>query len=368
MKIICLQENLKQSLNITQNIIGKNLILPILNNLLLKTEKGRLRISATNLEIGINTWTSGKIEKEGEVTCPAKILTNFISNLPNKKIEIEAKNNNILIKCDNYHANIKGLPADDFPIIPKIKDEIILEIETEKIKDSLEKVAGVAAFSELRPEITGVLFKFEKNNLKLAATDSFRLAEKNITELNLKSEFKQSLIIPQRTIQELIRILNEKKGNLKVILGSNQILFDLNEAQLISRLIEGQYPDYQQIIPKDFSIQIKTLREELINNIRLASIFSSKINDIKFSFRGSKLEILAQDPDVGENKSSLSIEREGKDDDLNIDFNYRYLLDGLSNIKTKEVFIGLNSESTPVVFKPVGEEEYLYVVMPIKTN
>jgi len=363
MKIICLQENLKNNLNIVQNIIGRNLTLPILNNLLLETENGRLKISATNLEIGINTWTSGKIEKEGSITCPAKIFYSFISNLPNKKIEINTKDNNLSIKCENYKANLKGLPADDFPLIPKIKEPALLEIDSVKLKEALSQIVGAAAVSESRPEISGIFFKFDKNNLVLAATDSFRLAEKIIFSAASKNN-NQDLIIPQRTIQELIRILGEKGEKVKIILGNNQVLFEMADSQLISRIIDGQYPDYQQIIPRDFSTKIEIEKEELLNSVRLAGFFSSKINDIKFVVRSGRLEIISHDPDLGENRSLLAPKIKGKD--LEINFNYRYILDGLSNIFSQKVFLGFNSSAQPVVIRPAEGNDYLYVAMPIK--
>jgi len=365
MKVTCLQENLKNNLNITQNIIGRNLTLPILNNLLLQTENNYLKISSTNLEIGINTWTTGKIEKNGSITCPAKILASLVNNLPNKKIELEVKNNTLIIKCENYKAIIKGLSAEDFPIIPKIKEPILGEIEINILRNSLSQVVSSAAISELRPEISGILFSFNKNNLKLVATDSFRLAEK-IIFINTKNELNKLLIIPQRTIQELIRILTEKDGLVKIISDGSQIMFELKDIQLISRLIDGQYPDYQQIIPNNFTTEAILEREQLLNIVRIASLFSSKINDIKFLLQSGKLEVLSEDQDLGENRSQLAGKIKGKN--LEVVFNYRYLLDGLTNINTKEIFLGLNTDAGPAAIKPVGEDNYLYIVMPIKTG
>lgn len=365
MKFSCLQENLKNHLNIAQNIIGKNLTLPILNNVLLETEGGRLRIASTNLEIGLKTWTPGKTERTGAITCPAKILAGFVNNLPNKKIELEAKNNMLTVKCENYRANIKGLPADDFPIIPKIKEEPILEISTHILRESLAQVVGMASLSESRPEITGVLFRFEKNDLRLVATDSFRLAEKVIFKTGKKNP-DQSLIIPQRTAQELIRILAERSDMVKMQLGSNQVLFDSGDTQLISRLIDGQYPDYQQIIPTSFATQAVLDKDEFVNLIRIAGLFSSKINDIKLVLQNNKIEVFSQDQDLGENKAHMAAELKGKG--LEVVFNYRYLLEGLANINAKQVFFGLNSVSSAGVFKPVGEDAYTFLVMPINST
>lgn len=366
MKIICLQENLKNSLNLTQNIIGRNLTLPILNNVLLTTEDGRLRISSTNLEIGINTWTAGKVERGGSITCPAKVLANFVNNLPNKKVELEAKNNTLIIKCDNFKAILNCLPADDFPIIPKIKEPSLIEINNNDFKEALVKVVGAASLSESRPEISGIFLKFEKRELRLAATDSFRLAEKIVSDPNRKSEEIKALIVPQRTIQEVIRILGEKSGETKVCLGDGQILFDGGEVQVISRLIDGQYPDYQQIIPREFSSQALIDRNDLLSVIRAAAVFSNKNNNIRFYLNDNELEVLAQDVDLGENKSQIKAQVKGKK--IEVNFNYRYLLDGLANINTKQVFLGLISDSNPAVLKPVGDESYIYLVMPIKNN
>ena len=373
MKITCLQENLKTSLNLVQNIVGKNLTLPILNNTLLETESGRLKISTTNLEIGITCWTPGKIEKEGKITIPAKILSNFINNIPNKKIELDVKNNILNIKCENYKATLKGLPADEFPIIPKIKEKPQIKIDGNILKNSLNQVAGMAAISESRPEISGILFKVEKNALKFVATDSFRLVEKNINKLNEVSKDNFEFIIPQRTSQELIRILSEKEeSEVKIALGLNQILFDLSDLQLVSRLIDGQYPDYKQIIPQDILFSAILNRDEFFNIIRVAGIFSSKINDIRINlnFQKNIIEVLSSDPDLGENKSQINADFSTKEKrkDLEINFNYRYILEGLNNIQTKKILFGVNSESMPAIIKPIGEEGYLYLVMPIRTT
>jgi len=366
MKIVCLQENLKKSLNITQNIIGKNLTLPILNNLLLKTDKGRLKISSTNLEIGINTWVSGKIEKEGEITCPAKILSNFINNLPNKKIELENKGNLLNIKCDNYRASLNCLSADDFPIIPQTKQEVVFGADSSYFRLAMSQVIGLSSLSESRPEITGIFMKIDKKDIKIAATDSFRLGEKIVFDIDKNNEDSYSLIIPQKTAQELVRILNEESGQLSIAVENNQIFFYLGETQIISRLIDGQYPDYQQIIPKNFNITAIADREEILNNIKIAGLFSAKSSIIKILLQANKFEILAQDPDLGENRSQ--IEAEIKGGPITVNLNYRFLIDGLNNIKTKKVFLGFNSDSSPVIIKPIGEDNYLYLIMPIKNN
>ncbi len=375
MKVICLQKNIKQALNITERIIGRNLTLPILNNLLLISEGNKLKISSTNLEIGINCWVNGKIVEKGGITVPARLISGFIGNLPNKKIKMKVKENQLELKCEKFKANLKGIKADDFPIIPKIKDKPLIKIKGGLLKNGLSQVVEMSALSESRPEISGIFVNFEKGSIKMAATDSFRLAEKNLeTEGSVSKINKQSIIIPQRTISELIRILGEKDligdesdQDVEIILSNNQILFDLGYCQVISRLIEGKYPDYQQIIPNSFKTQTVVSREELIKNIKIASLFSGKINDVKITFNPQKssIEILSKDVDVGENKSKIEAEINGEEE-VEVVFDYNYLLGGLNNIFSDKVFFGLNSSTGPSVIRPVGDISYTYVVMPIK--
>jgi len=370
MKIVCLQENLKNGLNIVQNIIGKNLTLPILNNILLSTDKKQLKLSTTDLEMAITNHVSCKIEKEGDITIPAKILVNFINNLPNKKIEINIKNNTANIKCENYKSSIKGLDTKDFPIIPKIKNEPILEIDSIKFKDALDQVINFASFSDIRPEITGVYFDFSSSKkIKLVTTDSFRLGEKIINLKNNKTKEIniKSIIIPYKTAQELIRIItNEEGGVIKINIDNNQALFELPKIQIVSKLIEGSYPNYQQLISDQFETTISIDREEFIKAIKLSSFFSSKINDVRLKIlpKKSLVEIFSQDIELGENLSELKTEAKGKD--LEIIFNHKYLLDGLNSIDSKKIILGFNGESSPGIIKSENEPGFIYVVMPIK--
>ena len=370
MKIICLQENLKNGLNVVQNITGKNLTLPILNNILLSIDQKQLKLSTTNLEMAITSHISCKIEKEGSITIPAKLLVNFISNLPNKKIEISVKNNIANLKCDNYKSIIKGLDAKDFPIIPKIKSEPILEMDSFEFKNALEQVINFVSISDIRPEISGILFDFtNEKRVKFVATDSFRLGEKmlNIKNIKTKKDDIKSIIIPYKTVQELIRIISNQENNtLKISIENNQILFSLPETQIISRLIEGNYPNYQQLISKQFDTTAIIKKEELIKAVKIGSFFSSKINDIRFKVNCKKslIEVFSQDIELGENSSEIEGEIKGKD--LEIIFNHKYLLDGLNNINAEKIVIGFNGEISPGIIKPEGKEDFTYIIMPIK--
>jgi DNA polymerase-3 subunit beta len=370
MKIICLQENLKRGLNNVSNITGKNLTLPILNNILLSADKKQLKLSTTDLEMAITSQIACKVEKEGSVTIPAKLLVNFINNLPDKKIEVNVKNNTVFLKCENYNSNIKGLDPKDFPIIPKIKSEPFIEIGSYEFKNALEQVINFVSISDIRPEISGVLLDFNnEKKIKFVATDSFRLGEKilNIKNSKIKKEEIKSIIIPHKTAQEVIRIIsNYEDSELKISIENNQILFNLPETQIISRLIEGNYPNYQQLISKQFDTTAVIIREELIKAVKIGSFFSSRINDVrlKVNAKKSEIEVFSQDVELGENSSQIKGDINGKD--LEIIFNHKYLLDGLNNINAEKVIIGFNGEMSPGIIRPEGKDDFLYVVMPIK--
>ena len=376
MKLLIPQEKLKQGLNIVERVSSKSLTLPILNNILIKTEKSFLNLSATDLEIGINWWILGKIEKEGNITIPSRLFFSFINLLPNKNVDLEVKNNNLFIECEDYKTQINGLSADEFPIIPKITQGESINIDNSSFCKNLNQVADIAIPSTTRPEISGVYFLFQKNLITIAATDSFRLGEKKIflkTDSSLSKDY--SLIIPQKTVKEIVNIFEEKQGELKIYFSPNQIMFEYPMAetphpqvQVISRLIEGDYPNYQEIIPKKYTTQAILNKEEFLNQIKTASLFSGKINEVKIKVdpQEKKINIFSQSPDIGEHQSSVSAKING--DPVVISFNHRFLLDGLLSIKSKEIILELNGDSGPGVLKPSGDDTYLYVVMPIKST
>lgn len=374
MEIVGLQENFKKGLNTVQNIIGKNLTLPILNNVLLTVEKKRLRLISTDLEIAITHWISCKVKKEGEITIPAKLFGDFMNNLPNKKIEMKTKNDLLQIKCENFESTIKGISSKEFPIIPKIKGNPIMKIDALKFKQALSQVVNFTSLSDIRPEISGVYMNFNSKQIKLVTTDSFRLGEKTISLKGVlsarenKSGDKKQVIIPLRTAQELIRILAEqsKEELIEVLIEHNQIMFRTLDTQIISRLIEGTYPNYEQLIFKQFETNLVLNKNEFLNVVKITSLFSSKINDLRLKAMPKKslVEISAQDAEVGENISNLKGEMKGKE--IEIIFNHKYLLDGLNNIDSDKVMLGLNGETNPGILKPVGDPSYIYVIMPIK--
>jgi DNA polymerase III subunit beta len=376
MKITILQEKLKKGLTIVERIAGKSLTFSILNNILLSSEKNFLNLSATDLELGIKWWILSKTEKDGKIVIPAKTLTTFISFLPNQKITLEKKENILYIENENNKSQIKGLNPEDFPIIPEVSREEFFEFQAVPFCQKLTQVVDFASSSQTRPEISGVYFSFKKNEARVVATDSFRLGEKIISPEKTSPhllEKEVSFILPQKTVKEVINIFGEREGNLKIYFSPNQILFegqmaetDHPEVNLVSRLIEGEYPDYQEIIPKDFKTQIVLDKGEFLNQIKIASLFSGKINEIKFKIDSKKkgVEISSQNPDLGEHQSFIAGEIKGGG--LDISFNHRFLMDGLLNIRTKDVVFSLNDSENPGVLRPVGDSSYTYLLMPIK--
>lgn len=363
MKIVCTQENLLKGLLIVSRGIGKSPSLPVLANVLLSTERERIKLQATNLELGVTYFLRGKIEREGKITIPAQLFLNFINNIPPTKVNLETKDNTLQISCENFKADVKGISAEEFPLIPKVDKEPICKVSASDLKDGFLKVGFAAALEETRPEIAGVYLNISKN-LVLAATDSFRLAEKII---KAKSSHSCEVIVPSKTASELTRIISEEAKEVEILVSENQIAFRLDDSELISRLVEGKYPDYKQIIPKDFTCQAVLETKDLISAIKTASLFSKAgIFDIKMEMRPKQNEVIitSESGQVGSNIVKIKGKVEGRAE--KIVFNYHYLLDGLDHINTDQVLIGLTGDATPAVLKPEDEKDYLYVAMPIK--
>lgn len=374
MKVEILKENLKNGLSVVEKVVGKNLSLPILENVLINTEDNFLSLSSTDLETAIKIWILTKIVKKGKVVVPAKFLSSFISLLPNEKIIIEEKNQGLHVECKNFVNQVQGFNPDEFPIIPKFENSDCVQVDNKKLCDGLSQIVDIASPSQSRPEISGIYFSFSKNILKIVATDSFRLAEKNI-KLDVAVKKDVTFILPQKPAREIVNILSEREGELKIYFSPNQVMFEVlmseskhPQIQIISRLIEGEYPNYEEIIPKKFKTKINISRDELLNQMKAASLFSGKINEvrIKVSPQNKEVEIFAHDPDVGESRSTILAKIEGEAMDTS--FNYKFIIDGLNNIKSSEVVFEFSKEDGPCILKPVGDISYLYVVMPIKST
>ena len=373
MNVTCLKEDLKKNLDNALRIVKYNSTLPILNNFLLSTEKGMLKISSTDLEIGFTSLVPSKILKDGSITVPAQLLNQFVGNLPNKNLNLEVKDSKLYLNCDNIKASINGLNADDFPIIPKVKNDSVLTVNSKLFKDSLNCVVNSSAVSDARPEISSVYVKISPDQIKFIATDSFRLAHKTIflsgdLKEKIKINFEQSrnIIVPLRTAGELLRILGDQDNSVRVVVDQNQILFDFDNTNLVSRLVEGNYPDYEAIIPKSSETKCYLNKNDLEESIRLAGCFSSKLNDvtIKTNAVKSQMEIFSNNSEYGSHHAKIDSEIKGKD--TAIVFNWRYLLDGLKNIDSDELVLEFNGDQKPAVIKPAKNNDFFYILMPIR--
>ncbi len=378
MKFTCTQENLNQGFQIVQHATSKNLNLPILNNVLINLKENEIKLLTTNLDIGISYTVRGKIEKEGSFTVNAKLISDYVNLLPKENIDITLDDKEQLhVKCSGHQTKIKGLNAADYPLIPELSKKTKSSVNVELFREALNSVLFAVSKNENRPELNGILFKFVNNQLVLAATDSYRLAERKIS-IKQNSLGSVNIIVPSRTLQELVRVLSILKSNIKedseieIYLSEGQILFVFDNFELVSRLIEGNYPDYEQIIPGKFNTQVICSVSDLLKNIKTVSLFvKENINDINLQFQvnndytlKSAVHIRAFNEQLGESDATTNANITGIDN--NIVVNFVYLLEGLNNIKTEEVKLEIIDNLSPIVISSANQDQYLYIVMPIR--
>ncbi len=367
MKIECIQENLNKGLSIATHIVNKNNSLPILNNILLETQEDNLKITSTNLEVGIEYYIRCKIDIPGKAVVPAHLFNNYISTLPLKNINLNLEDNKLNISCDKFNTKINTLSADDFPIIPEInkKNKYILSVND--LKNILSRVIGSISNNNSRPEINGVLFSFEENKLTLVGTDGFRLSEGKINIQN-ENNTNEQIILPLFTAQEINKILQIEDNNIEIYTSDTQVLFNFDNIKLISRVISGNYPDYKQIIPENFKTDFNVVKTDFSSIVKNIGLFADKnINDIKIIINNSKVTVESKNNEIGENVVELDTEVKGENN--NIIFNYQYLIDGLNNISSKNIKINILDENMPALIYGLDNNEkdiYKYILMPIR--
>ncbi len=366
LKIVCLQENLIKGLQAVSHLAGKNTNLPILNNVLICAENGQITLTTTNLEIGISCKVRGKVEIDGKCTVQAKLLTDFINLLPKDNVLIELEDEKLKIECANDKTSINTLSSEDFPLLPGVSKKSEYIIKTNILRNALLKTVFSIALNSTRPEISGAFLSIEGKKITLVGTDSYRLAEKTITLDESIGDNK--IIIPIETVQEMIRIVSDtSEENVRLYVDENQILFEANGIELVSRLTEGSYPDYRQIIPTESKTKIEVGVSELTQAIKRTSLFCKPgINDIKLSFVPDKGEIvlMSTSNQLGENITTVQAKIEGIENEIT--FNYRYLLDGLVNLGNNNLILEVNDNSNPGLIKSENDKDYIYIIMPIK--
>ena len=366
-----MQENLARGLSVVSRAVSSRSTLPVLANVLLKTEDAGLKLTATNLEIGITYWVPGKIDEDGAITVPAKLLTDLVNSLPaGDKVELDLTSGDTLhVKAGRFQTHIKGIDADEFPAIQTAGERPTTRIAQNVLRRALAEVAFAAASDEARPILTGVLARFEGDQLTLAAADNYRIAVKTVTILDAVPE--TSVVIPARALNELARVLADVDDPVEVVLagGRNQVLFHLEGIDLVSRLIDGQFPNYQQVMPQSHATRAVLDREELLRAVRPAALIAHEsANIVKLQIGGDEEPgiTVSANAEVGDHVGQVEAAVEG--DSTTIAFNARYLADVLTNVTAEQFALELNGPLSPGVFKPIGDDQYVHVVMPVRTT
>jgi DNA polymerase-3 subunit beta len=373
MKLSCLQENLNKGLSIVGRAVATRSTLPITQNILLSAEQSRLKLAATNLEMAITCWVGAKVKQKGDITVPARLLSDFVNSLPNDLIEINLPANSRILelKSGHFQAHIHGIDAADFPPIPQINDGITTTIEAASLREGITQVAFAAATEESRPVLTGINTEFDGEQLNLAAADGFRLAVHKTTLSSPVSE-KTTVIIPARTLNELNRLLGDQEEPVEITVNEkkSQVLFRLKDAELVSQLIQGSFPNYSQVIPQSYTTRAVVDINEFLRVTKMSSIFARDASGIVrlvitpgTELTPGKVTVSAQAEEVGDNVGEVDALTDGEE--AKIAFNVKYLSDVLSVLSQAQVALELTTPSSPGTIRPIGVDNYVHVVMPM---
>jgi DNA polymerase-3 subunit beta len=376
MRVSCLQENLKRGLSIVGRAVAAKSTLPITGNILLATDEGRLRLSATNLEIGMTCWIGAKVEAEGAITIPAKLLTEFVSALPNDRIDLTLTGKILRLKCARFEARMNGQDADDFPPVATWEtlegESALVTLDPEALREAIAQVVFAAASDEARPVLAGVLLQIGDEEMTLAAADGFRLSVRRIPVLERGGDGPVEIIVPAKSLSELGRVLADQDDPVRVAIprGKGQILFHLNGIDLVSQLIQGNFPNYAQLIPTDYASRVVVNTDDFLAATRPAAIFARDSNGIVRieTFPGEdlapgKMIIRARAEELGDNQGEIDAVVEGSE--AKIAFNAKYLTDVLAVMDAPQVALETKSPSSPGVVRPVGEDSFTHVIMPM---
>jgi len=373
MKVSCLQENLAKGLSVVGRAVSPRSTLPVLGNVLLATDGGRLKLSATNLEVGINCWIGAKVEEDGAITVPARTFIDLVNALPPERVDLEliVRTQTLNLRAGRSEANVKGIDAQEFPVVPIPEGEGGIRVEADVLRTAVEQVAFAAATDESRPILTGVLARFEESQLSLAAADGFRLSVRTIPLPNpVPDPF--SIIIPARALIELGRISGEQEDPVIITVTPtrNQVLFQLTDIVLVSQLIDGNFPDYKQIIPRDHTTHTVIDTAAFLKACKAAHIFARDAAQITrvhvkpgSELAPGHLVVSATSAETGDDVSELDASISGEE--VEVAFNVRYLIDVLSVMGTPQVALDTTTSSSPGVLRPIGDVDFIHVIMPM---
>lgn len=363
MKLECKIEEIKNKIFQVEKITGRNLTLPILSSILLIASGKSLKLRATNLNLGIEVEIPAKIEKEGIVAISGAVLNGIFSNVfQNENVHLESVDGNLLIQTKKSKIKLKGQAYDDFPTIPRVSGTSF-EIESKKLIDGIKSVYYSSSVSDVKPEIASVFMYTNEDNLVFVSTDSFRLAEKKIKVKGLPEI--GGILIPFKNIGEILRVFGESASLIKVCFNKNQISFSSDNVYLTSRVIDGVFPDYRQIVPKKSETNAVILKQDLLNALKISNIFSDKFNQVnlKISPKEKIFELSSANNDIGENKTYLDAAITGED--IELGFNYKYFLDCFQSITTDSMSIKFSGASSPLLISPVSDSSFTYLIMPM---
>ena len=363
MKLQVTQENLSKALGSVARVASTRGTLPILSNVLLRTIDGRLSIAATNLDIAITHVIGSKVSKEGSVTVPARLMQDFVSSLPSGVIELKLDDQKLHITADKYASTINGISAEDYPVMPAIAEGKSWTVPAKLLKQTLQQVVTAASGDEARPVLTGVYWHTHEGKLYMVATDSYRLAEKSL--INIPHEV--SLLIPAGSLQELLRIISDTEDEVTVTHDDQQVLFTVGDVALVTRLIEGKYPDYRKLIPRSFASSAVLKKSDLTNITKISSLFareSAGSVTLQLDADNQQVSINSIASQIGENTANATAEvtNEGS-----ITLNSRYILDALHAFSGDSVEVSFNGKLEPCLLSDPGAKDYLHVIMPLKS-
>jgi len=378
MKITCLQENLSRGLAVVGRAVANRATLPVIHNVLLSVDQSMLKLSATNLEIAMTTWVGAKIEEEGSITVPARLLSEFVNSLPNDPINLQLDEGSGLLEISsgNSKAHINITDASEFPPIPTVDDGITAEVDPLVLRSAITRVAFAAATEESRPVLTGVELKLDESKFTMAAADGFRLAVHHGALLKLVPE-EMSVIIPARTMSELNRLISDREEPVEILMtpAKGQVMFRIrggDTVEIVSQLLQGTFPNYEQLIPQSYTTRAVMDLPTVLRAARTASIFARDGSNIirmhlmpaEADTEPPKVEISARSEEVGDNEDTVDLD-EIEGEEGKIAFNSRYLLDVLSVLEKGKVALETTTSSSPGVFKPTDSDDYIHVVMPM---
>lgn len=375
MKLTCMQDDLKRGLAaVSHAVAGKSSTLPVLANVLLSTDEGRLKLTATNLEVGINRWIGAHVVQDGAVAVPAKLLADVVGGLPNDKVTLtlDVKTQTLRVECGRFVSNIKGVDADEFPSLPTVSARApLVSLPAEVWREAIEQVAFAAASDESRPILTSVLVRTRDQQMTLVAADGFRLAMRTI-HVAEPVVHAVDCLIPARTLAELARIIGDIEAEVAMVYmpGGSHVLFHTENIEVVSRLIEGRFPDFERIIPQQYLTRTVLDSNELAKAVKLASFFavaSQNVVKLKIEpageFGPGRVILSANSAELGDNTSELdgSVTGEGGVIALNV----KFLADAIAAIGSNQIAFEMQSSQSPAVFKPVGQDGYIHIVMPM---